>query len=460
MTRSFRVLTRLAAVVACVGLLTGSVVESRQLNIHESDTYIAGYVTVDTPSTAGEIFYWFCPPRDGNVSAPLNLWIQGGPGSSGIAWGLLKEHGPYELKDGALVRRELAWNNNHAVLYVDQPVGTGYSIAKNASTYAQDEHAIAEGLLDFMYKWYALGHWNKSNPFFITGESYAGHYVPAFAHHIVSVGATLNLQGVAIGDGFTDPQEQVLTKPLQAYGFSLIDRDQLKLAQKLSETSSQKCAKGDYLGALRARSAMESLVSQSGINLYDVRIFGDYSEDDVKTWLNQPEVKAKLNVPADRRWHTDPEVGAALEDDYMRSWGGVIPDLVNALPHGVLLYQGQFDWKDGVTSNQAWLSKLDWPDKEAFNSANRTTWYVDGKPKGWIKSAGKLIELVVGGAGHMVPMDQPEAALDMVTRFIQGQPFDDSSRAADDNTDSNSSSQGEVSVVAARLGRAEFNIVI
>lgn len=43
--------------------------------------------------------------------------------------------------------------------------------------------------------------------FFVTGESYAGHYIPAVAHHMwasnkgADPGRRINLKGVAIGNG-------------------------------------------------------------------------------------------------------------------------------------------------------------------------------------------------------------------------------------------------------------------
>jgi len=71
--------------------------------------------------------------------------VQGGPGSSGVQWGLLYEHGPVAFDanatapSGALVRRQDSWNNEFAVLYIDQPVGTGFSTVADEHSYAQDE---------------------------------------------------------------------------------------------------------------------------------------------------------------------------------------------------------------------------------------------------------------------------------------------------------------------------------
>jgi len=53
----------------------------------------------------------------------------------------------------------------------------------------------------------------------------------------------------------------------------------------------------------------------------------------------------------------------------------------------------------------------------------RKTWTVAGaKPDlaGYVRVVGDFTQVVVRGAGHMVPGDQPTRALDMITRFVAG----------------------------------------
>jgi len=389
-------------------------------------------VKAESSSAQGEIFFWFIPPKDGNPRAPLILWLQGGPGGSGIQSGLLFIHGPVQLVDGRLVERNISWNNHFAMLYVDQPVGTGYSFTTNASdlaTYASSEKDVAEMMHSFLLQFYDKELWPRSNPLFVTGESYGGHYCPAIASMIMSKGVLQNLHGVAIGDGLTDPETQVLTKPQAAYDFGLIDEHVLEEATVHARKASSLSVAGKYKEAKAQREAMEQLVQNvSGANLYDVRRFSDYNMSAEEAWLNSSGTKAMLGIPSGVNFGTADFVEDALADDFMRSVRDRVPGLLN-LPRGVLFYTGQFDWKDGVVSNEAWLSKISWAGKANFSAAHRRPLHrqgLDGSSVtyGWGKTydsdEGRLSWVTISGAGHMAPYDQPEAALTVLTEWIDG----------------------------------------
>ena len=106
----------------------------------------------------------------------------------------------------------------------------------------------------------------------------------------------------------------------------------------------------------------------------------------------------------------------------MRSYTALVKRALAALPRGVLLYQGQFDWKDGASSNEAWLAALDAPEVRRYLNASRVPLSTAAlaEPYGWVKGAGKLHDAVLRGAGHMAPRDQPVAALDLLRRWAAG----------------------------------------
>jgi len=66
------------------------------------------------------------------------------------------------------------------------------------------------------------------------------------------------------------------------------------------------------------------------------------------------------------------------------------------------------------------MERLEWTGKADYNAAKKRDWHVDGKVAGWTKSAGDLTFMTVYGAGHMVPMDQPERASAMVNAWLKG----------------------------------------
>lgn len=74
--------------------------------------------------------------------------------------------------------------------------------------------------------------------------------------------------------------------------------------------------------------------------------------------------------------------------------------------------------------NKAWTQELKWTGRQAFNAAPDQPWLLaDGTQAGEARTAEGFTFLRVFGAGHMVPMDQPAAALALVNAFTQGKPF-------------------------------------
>ena len=89
----------------------------------------------------------------------------------------------------------------------------------------------------------------------------------------------------------------------------------------------------------------------------------------------------------------------------------------------VMIYAGDQDLICNWLGNRRWVDALDWPGREAFAQAPERAWTVRGRAAGSVKEAGGLSFVRVSQAGHMVPMDQPEAALDMISRFVRGKPL-------------------------------------
>ena len=145
------------------------------------------------------------------ASAPVLLWLQGGPGGSSL-FGLFNEHGPLQVlsaEDLQIGLRPTAWTLTHHVLYIDNPVGTGFSFTGKDSCYAKTEENVASDLYDALQQFFDLFPKLRPLDFYVTGESYAGKYVPAITHRIHQLNPQaekkIHLKGMAIGDGLCDP---------------------------------------------------------------------------------------------------------------------------------------------------------------------------------------------------------------------------------------------------------------
>lgn len=185
----------------------------------------SGFLTVDKYFDSN-LFFWFFPAAFNYSEAPVILWLQGGPGASSL-FGLFAENGPFKVENSKLAVREESWTNTHSVLYIDNPVGTGFSFTKGG--YAQNETKVGEHLYQALEQFFVLFPELQKNDFFVTGESYAGKYVPAVSHlihqHNQKRQFKINLKGLAIGNGFCDPEHQ-LRYGDYLYQLGLIDSEQ------------------------------------------------------------------------------------------------------------------------------------------------------------------------------------------------------------------------------------------
>ncbi|PNX61512.1 serine carboxypeptidase 48-like protein, partial [Trifolium pratense] len=70
------------------------------------------------------------------------------------------------------------------IIFVDQPIGTGFSSSSDDSDIPHDETGVSNDLYDFLQAFFKQHSEYVKNDFYITGESYAGHYVPALASRV------------------------------------------------------------------------------------------------------------------------------------------------------------------------------------------------------------------------------------------------------------------------------------
>ncbi|KAK9293017.1 hypothetical protein L1049_021001 [Liquidambar formosana] len=128
------------------------------------------------------LFYWLVESLETPSSKPLVLWLNGGPGCSSIVYGAFEEVGPFQVQpDGkTLTVRRRAWNTEANILFLESPVGVGFSHSKTW-------HESAEDAYEFLVKWFERFPQYKYRDFFIAGESYAGHYIPQLSQLIVRI---------------------------------------------------------------------------------------------------------------------------------------------------------------------------------------------------------------------------------------------------------------------------------
>ncbi|KAJ0392122.1 hypothetical protein P43SY_008199 [Pythium insidiosum] len=418
--------------------------------------YESGYITLANKKD-DHYFYWYSESRNDPENDPLVVWLTGGPGCSSMM-ALLSENGPCHVKsDLSTEINPYSWNDKANVIWLDQPTNVGFSYGSEADI-DKDEDDVGDNFYWFMHGFLDKHTELEGRDFYITGESYAGHYVPAAAHKIwqenkavKEANATLriNLKGIAIGNGLTNSllqMEHMLDMVDNSYNITLMNQTDYEQAKKklpeclklvedlvksgdLSPTDDQfkdcQLLMNPFQGAHR--------------NPYDIRLpCGDvpdptqcYDLTNVKKFLNSPNVQAALGVSPNRtQWlECDPRVGLEFmkSGDVIVNYESYVADLLNDGDVRVLLYVGDADTVCNWYGNKAWATGLEWTHKKEFNAAEERPFLT---ANGTVHAGDVLNEyktqftlLRVFNSGHMVPQDQPAVALEMINKFLLNEAF-------------------------------------
>ncbi|KAL0436384.1 UNVERIFIED_CONTAM: Serine carboxypeptidase-like 47 [Sesamum radiatum] len=395
----------------------------------------AGYYRL--PHTKGaRMFYFFFESRKKNINDPVVLWLTGGPGcSSSLA--LFYENGPFQLTNNlSLVWNDFGWDKESNLIYIDQPTGTGFSYSSDRADIRTSSEEASVDFYDFLQAFFEKHPQYSKNDFYITGESYAGHYIPAFAAQVHqrnknNEGLHINLKGIAIGNGLTNPEIQYTAYPDYALDMKLIDKSQYN---DISRTASR------CLQAIRAcdanissicsrayslcNSVFDKILAASDVLRYSEKCQGSlcYDFSNVEVFLNKESVKNALGVGDIVFVSCSSVVYDAMREDWIKNFEVGIPEL---LQDGIrlLIYAGEYDLICNWLGNSRWVDDMTWSGQQDFLSAPSVPFTVDGAKAGEQKSHGPLTFLKVYNAGHMVPMDQPKASLEMLRRWIAGKPL-------------------------------------
>lgn len=417
--------------------------------------------------------------------------------------GMLQELGPCLINDwgNGTIHNEFGWNREAALLFVDQPAGVGFSYHDegyptpgDSFTAAHHMHLFLQIFVSQVFPSLAEG------PFHITGESYAGHYIPALGAEIVSQNALyphhpqVPLKSVLIGNGYVSPLDTAF-----GYWETLCTTNPGVDKPVLNETRCDIMAANMPRGIEVARvcydhpdpmicaaagqvlwdgviSYYDAESGKGGRNRYDSKSPMEYifclinhcqvgvrfeyklnsrlvtapcviddlcyiSSSRIQEYLNTPRVFSALSVPPSIQNYSIMTLDIAYAFDATNDGGISMTSQVQYLLSsqiGVLFYQGNLDLACNTAGNIRWANSMPWKGQTEFASKSLGPWSaeVDGE----VKMVGSFKEVkvrmvkgdekktrfalvTVNGAGHMVPMDKPEIALELVTRWLHEEEY-------------------------------------
>ncbi|XP_042423484.1 serine carboxypeptidase II-3-like [Zingiber officinale] len=398
------------------------------------DQYV-GYVTVDK-ANGRAMFYYFVEAAENSGSKPIVLWLNGGPGCSSLGYGAMEELGPFRvMSDGkTLYRNPYAWNEVANVLFLESPAGVGFSYSNTTSDYAKSgDRRTATDALIFLVNWFERFPEYKGRDFFITGESYAGHYVPQLAHTILHhKDRLINLKGIAIGNAVINKETDSKGTYDYFWMHALIADETIRTIHKFCNFSPD---------ARRMAPECDRAVDEASLAVEDLDVYNIYAplcfssgvtstpkspsienfdpctSNYVEAYLNNLEVQKALHANITKLNYTWSGCSQVIP-----SWSDqpstMLPIIHEILSNGirVLKYNGDFDGVVPITSTRYSLKKLKLKVKVPWRA-----WMLNSEVGGYtVVYDHNLTFATVRGAGHEVPSYQPARALEMVKSFLQG----------------------------------------
>jgi vitellogenic carboxypeptidase-like protein len=337
------------------------------------------------------------------------------------------------------------------LLFIDQPIGTGLSFMSANATYLTNEEETTAQLYSALVYFFTKLHPKFALvDFYISGESYAGKYIPRLTDYILArqskrdtISHAFPLKGIIIGNGLTHPIVQRTAAVEQAYAASLIGLDQKLQLQSVIDGCKRRIASENWLAAVDYCESILKFVNVATghsagleeLDLYNYYELGPmYNRTQVEGYLNTVEFRQAVHITDDivaNPFHAcNGDLAEALQPWILRS---VLPLLPRILSKDVkvMFYGGNVDLKDGPIGTELFLTSAigssasimsSWEGYQSFIDAPRRVWTVNSKIAGWIRSGGNLSFVTVRSAGHAVPKDQNVNSLEMIRRFLELSP--------------------------------------
>eukprot|EP00475_Leptophrys_vorax_P024782 TRINITY_DN3429_c0_g2_i1.p1 TRINITY_DN3429_c0_g2~~TRINITY_DN3429_c0_g2_i1.p1 ORF type:complete len:567 (-),score=107.55 TRINITY_DN3429_c0_g2_i1:35-1735(-) len=453
----------------------------------------AGYIDINETS-GKKYFYYFVESQGNPASDPLALWTNGGPGCSGLS-ALFVEHGPFTMDNVSnLVFNPFSWNQFASIIYIEQPTGVGFSYSNDYADYSTGDAQAAKDMYTFIQNWLAKFPSYRSNDFYLTSESYGGHYMPTTALEIVTQQAAntnsslhLNFKGFMVGNPLTDSLNNniVMLRKLWRDSFLPIDLYSAwenggcadlnyyfndtctALTNQLTSIASGPydahgldlpiCSNGYSVpDTYEQRRQLLQMIANSGINpvvAYEpCNVRNAYKSN--LDYVHSASFKTAVHARSDIVWTACNSSLNYNHTDILTPTQGYYNKLVN-LTNGslkILVFSGDMDSVVPTEGTQDWIFYLGYDPLVFWKE-----WVVDGQTAGFITKFNRNITFAtVRDAGHAVPAAQPVRSLILFQSYLNGSLHDQKAVSAPASTSAPTSSASSSSSSAA-ISTTTFN---
>ncbi|CAH9096529.1 unnamed protein product [Cuscuta europaea] len=424
-----------------------------------------GYIGVGKNEEV-QLFYYFIKSDSNPLDAPLILWISGGPGCSPLR-AIVQQFGPMLIEpieyNGSLPKLlpfPYSWTKVASFIFLDLPVGTGFSYATTSNGFHSDDLLTSIHGYEFLRKWLIDNPEFISNDFYVGGDSYSGITVPILTETISNgiergIEPLVRLQGYIVGNPLTFHDH--IYRIRFAHRMALISDElyeSLKINCKgeyeVTDSTNVLCQRdlqtydqlieGIYLNhILEPICLSDSSSSRVSSSRSIIKQFGERRyllNENYQKGLGNPDQLPGLKCRDDwnklsEYWANDDRVQEALHvrKGAKKIWEHCTSNLSftttvdNVIPYHVklsrkkyrsLVYSGDHDMLIPYISTEAWINSLNYSIID-----NWRPWLVEGQVAGYTRTyANRMTFATVKGGGHTAAEFRPSECLAMFERWI------------------------------------------
>ncbi|KAJ2854860.1 Cell death protease [Coemansia erecta] len=384
------------------------------------------------------MFFWLISNQTNTENQDkLIIWLNGGPGCTSLD-GVFMENGPYKF-NGAnkLGFRDHSLSQQFDVLYIDQPFGTGFSMA-GINSFAHTFKEATKHLMSFLDKFYSVFPYYHKRKLYLAGESEAGTYIPYLADAILGMPEEerYELGGLMLGNGWIDPYPMYMSYVDILRENNLLTKEiQTKMLQKMDKCTREFNRAPQPVHTNICETIPLVFLDEGGpspgmcYNMYDLRLTDTQPACGMNwppevslftNYLNRKDVQKALNVHpelAPKVWkECSSATNVALQSDTSPPSSKLLPGILDSVP--VLFFVGQTDYLCNHIGIEWTIGNMTWAGSTGFSSeAKRSKWTVNDEAAGSVVSDRGLTYALVFNASHMVGVDKPREILDLFTAF-------------------------------------------
>ncbi|XP_026315806.1 retinoid-inducible serine carboxypeptidase-like [Hyposmocoma kahamanoa] len=385
---------------------------------------------------AGEMFWWFFPTlASAGVARPIILWLDGVTGLPPSAFANFGMFGPLDFNRN---KRNDSWINEYNLLFVDAPIGTGFSKARTDNRIPQALEENANHLVHVLRAFYTHHEAYQRSPLYIFGQGHGAQLAVSLAIQLTDVDFSHNLQGVVLGNGIISPALALTKLGFYLEEMGYIDATGRAVIEGFSAETNRLVNNEDYEEAYDKFLSLGRIVEEEAgtvaVNLRRITdklvrnpsaadYFGQKNylrsmldDVDINKFMMEtvaPSLGISITFDAQRD-----AVVNAFRSSFMVPTVDKVEYILSNTSFKVAIYNGNLDAVSTTPGQLEWIDNLEWSGQDAFRNSERQPIAVNSLLQGYFRETERLTFYWINAAGQSVPLDSPEAAQRILQKII------------------------------------------